>query len=388
MCSRYLPIAITCSVALGLLSSTGADEPHAGKQWVFIGTYTGGKTGSKGIYRSEFDAESGKLTAPELAAEVASPSFLAVHPSKQFLYAVGELSEFNGKNGGAVNALSLDAKTGRLKLLNQQSSGGAGPCHLIVDREGKNVLVANYEGGSVCVLPIQAGGKLGEATAFIQHQGKGANPQRQEGPHAHSINVGPHDRFAVAADLGLDELLVYKYDAEKGTLLPNDPPFLKVAEGAGPRHFAFHPSKPWAYVINELNCTLNVLDYTPDGKFEIKQTISTLPGQFKNGYSTAEVVVHPSGKFVYGSNRGHHSIVAFKVDPDSGQLSLSGHQGEGIKTPRNFNIDLSGKYLIVANQDGNSLVVFRIDPESGKLEPTGNKVEAPVPVCVKFVAKP
>jgi len=378
--------AAAAGLALGLLPLAQAEPPA--KQWVFIGTYTGGKTNSKGIYRCELDTDTGMLSKPELAAEVASPSFLTLHPSQPFLYAVGELPNFNGKKGGAVSAFSLDRASGSLKLLNQQSSGGAGPCHLVVDREGKNVLVANYGGGSVSVLPMGADGKLGESTAFMQHEGKSVNPQRQEAPHAHSINVDPKNRFAVVADLGLDLLLVYDFDAKAGTLRHANPQGMPVAGGAGPRHFTFHPTKPWAYVINELACTVNALSYTPEGKFEILQTISTVPGKVENGFSTAEVVVHPSGKFLYGSNRGHHSIVAFKIDPETGKLTTIGHQGEGIKTPRNFNIDLAGKWLIVANQDGDSLVVFRINQETGELTPTGYKTDVPVPVCVKFVPKP
>src|SRR5262245_55672538 len=359
-----------------------AAEP-AGKYWVFIGTYTGKQ--SKGIYRCEFDLDGGKLSKPELAAEVASPSFLAIHPTNKFLYAVGETGA--GKKAGAVHAFALDPKTGELKALNSVTSGGAGPCHISVDAGGKNVLIANYGGGSAEVVPIGEGGKLDEPSSFVQHAGKSVNPGRQEGPHAHSINIDPSGKFAVVADLGLDQVLVYKFDAASGRMKANDPPFLKVADGAGPRHFAFHKTKPFAYVINEMACTINALNYTPEGKFEIVQTISTLPHEVRQGYSTAEVQVHPSGKFVYGSNRGQNSIAGFKIDQDTGKLTLIGHQGEGIKTPRNFGIDPTGKWMIVGNQDGNSVVVFAINPETGELTPTGTSVEVGSPVCIKFVPR-
>jgi 6-phosphogluconolactonase len=357
-----------------------AAEPAPSKYWVFIGTYTGKQ--SKGIYRCEFDATTGKLGKPELAAEVASPSFLAIHPTSKFLYAVGETGA--GKTAGTVHAFALDAKTGELRALNSATSGGAGPCHISAD--ANNVLVANYGGGSAEVIPIAADGKLAEPSCFVQHSGKSVNPGRQEGPHAHSINLDPSRKFAVVADLGLDQVRVYKFDAENGKITPNDPPFLKVADGAGPRHFAFHKTKPFAYVINEMACTINALTYTPDGKFEVVQTISTLPHELREGYSTAEVQVHPSGKFVYGSNRGQNSIVGFKVDQETGKLTLIGHQGEGIKTPRNFGIDPTGKWMIVGNQDGHSIIVYAINPETGELTPTGTSAEVGSPVCIKFLA--
>jgi 6-phosphogluconolactonase len=386
-----LSVVVGSALAAALLvagpEARAEEKPKAGKMWVFIGTYSGAK--SKGIYRFEFDTTTGALTGPELAAETKNPSFLAIHPSRKFLYAVGELDNVSGKKGGGVSAFALDTKTGELKPLNQESSVGAGPCHIVVDRTGKNALVANYGGGSVAVLPIGSDGKLGEASAFVQHKGKGADPARQSGPHGHSINVDAGNRFAVAADLGLDQLLVYKFDADKGTLTPHDPPFLATAPAAGPRHFAFHPNGKWAYVINEMNMTLDAMAYDADkGTLKKLQTVPTLPkGAEGKNFSTAEVVVHPSGKFVYGSNRGHHSIVGYAIDEKTGELTLIGHQGEGIKTPRNFNIDPTGQFMIVANQDGNSIVLFRIDPRTGELKPTGTTAEVGSPVCVKFVPK-
>ena len=380
--------AFRIALALFLACISGvvcADSP-AGHAWVFFGTYTGKE--SKGIYRSEIDLATGKLSRPQLAAEVASPSFLAIHPTNKYWDAVGAVDNFAGKKAGAVYAFSLDASTGELKLLNRQSSGGAGPCHLVVDRAGKNVLVANYGGGSVACLPIKPDGTLSPASSFIQNGGNGSNPQRQEGPHAHSINVDAGNRFAVEADLGLDKLLVYRLDADSGKLTLNAPATVSTADGAGPRHFAFHPNGRFAYVINEMASTINAIRYDAEhGKLEIVQTISTLPGGYKGDTTTAEVQVHPSGKFVYGSNRGHDSIAVFKVNPDDGTLSLVGHQAAGIKTPRNFGIDSTGKFMLVANQGSNSVIVFTIDADTGKLKPTGEKIEVGTPVCVKFVTK-
>jgi 6-phosphogluconolactonase len=368
-------------------SMSSAEAPvKADRAWVFIGTYNGPK--SKGIYRCEMDLKTGKLGEPELAAEVANPSFLAIHPTRQFLYAVGEMEMFGGKKGGAVSALSLDPKTGKLALLNQKPSGGGGPCHLIVDKAGKHVLVANYGGGSASVLAVGADGQLRETTAFQQHKGSSEDKSRQEAPHAHSINLDAANRFAFVADLGLDKVVVYRYDADRGTLTPAEP--ASVAPGSGPRHFAFHPDGKHAYVINEMALTITAFTYDPEsGVLKTLQTASTLPAGTPRdkSFSTAEVQVHPTGKFVYGSNRGQNTIAVFTVNPKSGELSPAGHQGENVKTPRNFGIDPTGKFLVVANQDGHSLVVFRIDPETGALKPTGHTVEVGNPVCVKFVPR-
>jgi len=274
-----------------------------------------------------------------------------------------------------------------VKPINQQSSVGVGPCYIACDKQGKNVLVANYGGGSVAVLPVDADGKLGEATAFVQHAGSGADKRRQEGPHAHSINLDAANRFAIAADLGLDKLLVYKFDPAAGKITPNDPPAVDLAPGAGPRHFAFHPNGKWAYANGEMASTVTALAYDADkGTFTKLNTLSTLPGPHK-GNSTAETVVHPNGKFVYVSNRGHNSIAIFEVNPETGELKAAGHQGEGVKVPRNFNIDPSGRWMVVANQDGDNLIVFEIDSKTGQLKPTGQSVEVGSPVCVKFVPR-
>jgi 6-phosphogluconolactonase len=382
-------IALLSGVAaLALLSATfaqAAEGPGSQRYRVYIGTYTGGP--SRGIYLLELDVASGALTSKGLAGESVNPSFLAVHPSRKWLYAVGEVNDFNDEKSGAVSAFTIDAASGTLSLLNQRSSRGQGPCYVTVDRTGKNALVANYNSGSVAVLPIGGDGRLGPATSFHQHTGSSIDTKRQQGPHGHSINLDAANHFAVAADLGLDELLVYRFDAAAGTLAPNDPPFTKLASGSGPRHFAFHPDGKHAYVINEMKLTVTAFDFDPDrGTLKEIQTISTVPpGVGGKGLSTAEVQVHPSGKFLYGSNRGHNTIAIFTIDPATGRLTAAGHQSTQGQTPRNFGIDPTGRYLLAANQGSDTVVVFRIDPETGGLKPTGGSVEVPKPVCVKFV---
>ena len=360
-----------------------ADDNSKNTLRVYVGTYTGADGG--GINISELDLNSGKLSPSRVAAETVNPSFLAIHPSRKFLYAVGEVSELDGKKTGGVSAFAVDPKSGDLTRINQQSSGGAGPCHLVVDATGKNVLVANYGGGSIACLPINDDGSLKPASKFIQHQGSSVDPGRQAGPHAHSINLDANNRYAVVADLGLDKLMVYRFDPDKGSLVPNDPPSTSLPPGGGPRHFAFHPDGKHAYANNEMTSTVSALEYdAATGTFTELQTISTLPEPTR-GNSTAETRVHPSGKFVYVSNRGHDSIAMFKVDPATGKLTAIGHESTRGEVPRNFNIDPSGKYLLAANQDSANVVVFKIDQQTGKLTPTGSEIEVPRPVCVRFV---
>lgn len=353
----------------------------ADKYWVFIGT--GGGKLAKGIYRSEFDPATGSLSKPELAAEIGSPGFLAFHPNGKFLYCVATVN-VNGKSGGGVAAYALDAKTGKLTLLNQQLAKGNGPCHINIDPTGKTAIIANYGSGSTDGFQIGEDGKLKECSIHIQHEGKGGNPARQAGPHAHSVNMTKDGRFAVVADLGIDKLLVFKLDAATGKLESNTE--CATAPGAGPRHFAFHPNGKMAFVINELDSTLSSLSFdSAKGELKTLKTVSTLPNPVK-GNSTAEVVVHPSGKFVYGSNRGHNSIAAFKLDETTGDLTLIGHGTEGVNTPRNFNIDPTGQFMIVGSQGSNQVVMFKIDQETGALKPHGTPIEVGTPICIRFIA--
>jgi 6-phosphogluconolactonase len=367
-------------VALACLIFSALPPSAAGAQFIaYIGT--GGRD-SKGIYAFRFDSNSGRLSPLGLVAETKRPSFLALHPNRRYLYAVTD------SNGGAVSAFRIDASTGMLTLLNTVSSKGAGPCYVQVDHAGKNVLVANYSGGSVAVLPIEEDGKLRESTSFVQHSGTVADLKRQGGPRAHSFNPSPDNRFAIAADLGLDELLVYRFDAAAGTIAPNEPPYAKLAPRSGPRHFAFHPSGKFAYAINEISCTVTAFGYDAKaGVLTEIQTASTLPKDVKvtDALSTAEVQVHPSGKFLYGSNRVHDSIAVFSIAAN-GSLTLLENVPTQGKIPRNFGIDPTGSFLLAANQDSNNIVVFRIDRKTGRLTPTGQIVEAPTPMCVKFLA--
>jgi 6-phosphogluconolactonase len=382
---HWLLAFLVAGLAASILPQTTlhAAEGNEDSLTVYIGTYTR-KGGSKGIYRLELDTSSGELTPVGEPAETENPSFLAIHPNGKLLFAVNELSKYEGKNSGAVTSFTIDLKTGALTRVNQQPSLGGAPCYIVVDKAGRHVLLANYSGGSVAVLPFNEKGKLSPASSFVQHEGSSVLP-RQKGPHGHSINLDAAGKFAFAADLGLDKILVYKYDENKGTLTPNDPAFVKVAPGSGPRHFDFHPSGRFAYAINEIARTVTAFAYDAErGVLSPLQTISTVPQGFESG-STAHVQVHPSGKFVYGSNRGHDSIAIFSVDPKSGKLTAVGHQSTGGKTPRNFGIDPSGKFLLAANQSTDNVVVFRIDQETGKLEPTGHEIEVPAPVCVKFL---
>jgi 6-phosphogluconolactonase len=375
-----IAVALAC-VTISSFASAGAGAAPD-KLWVFIGTYTDGE--SQGIYRCELDLKTGKLTAPKAAARLKSPSFLAIHPSHRFLYAVNESG--SGKNNGAVSALALDPKSGTLKFLNEAPAGGAGPCPINVDKTGKNALIANYGGGSAAVLPIMRDGKLLPISCFVQHKGSSVDKGRQEAPHAHSINLDKANRFAFVCDLGLDKVMIYRF-ADNGFITPNDPPSLMLDPGSGPRHFAFHPDGKSAYVNGEMAMTITACDYDADkGVLTRRQTLSTLPeGANRKGASTAEVAVHPSGKFVYVSNRGHNTIAIFTIDPTTRKLTAAGHQGQNIKTPRNFAIDPTGTYMIVANQDGHSLVVFRVNQKTGALEPTGNMAEVPSPVCVRMM---
>ena len=351
---------------------------------VYIGTYT--KTEEQGIHWLKLDMGTGKLTAVGKLAGQKNPSFLAIHPNKKFLYAVNEVGNYKGEKAGGVSAYSIDPETGALTFINQQSSKGGAPCHLVLDATGRNVLVANYTGGSVASLPISRKGRLRKASSFIQHEGSSVLKPRQAAPHGHSINVSPGNKFAVAADLGLDKVLVYGFEAKGGKLTAAG--FAKVAPGAGPRHFAFHPKGKFAYVINEITLTVTAFAWDEEkGKLSELQTITTLPVKRGKGMSTAEVQVHPSGKFLYGSNRGHNTIAVFGIDQKTGKLRSVQHQSTLGKTPRNFGIDPSGKILIAANQSSGDVHTFRINQETGELKPTGHSVKIPMPVCVKFLER-
>ena len=351
---------------------------------VYIGTNTGAK--SHGIYLYKFSPTTGKLTPMGLAAESNSPSFLATDFTHRYLYAVNEIADYQGKQTGSVSAFSINRKTGKLTLLNIVDSAGTAPTHLVVDKTGKFLLVANYGTGSVAVFPILVDGRLGNASSVLPHTGHSINPQRQEGPHAHSVYLSPDNRFAVSADLGTDQVYVYRFDSSTGKLTPNQPPYVTVPAGTGPRHFAFDPHGRFGYVIEEMGSSITAFSYDSlHGLMHSIQNISTLPGNYKGSNFCAEVEVHPFGKFLYGSNRGHDSIAVYAIDPVKGTLKPLQYVPTQGKTPRNFNMDPTGHYLIAANKDSDSLVVFRVDATTGHLTPTGEKVDIPSPICVTFV---
>jgi 6-phosphogluconolactonase len=358
-----------------------------GKTIVYVGTYT--QRGSEGIYVYAFDPSSGALSLVGTCGGVENPSFLAIAPSGRYLYATDEVGAFAGNRGGGVSAFRIDQETGLLTLLNHQPSHGAAPCYLSVDQTERVVLVANYNGGNIAVLPLERDGRLAPASDVIQHAGSSAHPTRQRGPHAHSITIDPTNRYAFAADLGIDKLMVYRLDLGRGKLVPHDIPSVEVRAGSGPRHFAFHPTGRYAYLINELDSTITVFSYDADRiELHTLQTISTLPEGTDIDNTCADVHISPSGKFLYGSNRGHDSIAAFRIDEATGQLSSIGHTSTQGRTPRNFGIDPSGRFLLAANQDSDTIVSFRIDEGSGELSPTGEVTSVPMPVCVLFAAFP
>ena len=382
-CLPPLPgIAAVLALMLVTIPARAADS---GGLAAYIGTYT--RVKSKGIYLCRFDSNTGAMTAPELAAETASPSFLAISPNHRFLYAVNEIDSFAGKNAGAVSAFAIDPASGKLIFLNQKTSGGPGPCHLSLDASGKHLFVANYGGGSIEVVPILGNGGLAEPTIFIQHKGASRDPGRQGAPHAHFIVQDPSKHHILAADLGLDKVFFYKYDRRNGLDQKSDPTSAQLASGSGPRHFGFGKKGRFLYVVNELNSTVTVFKYDERrGVAESLQVLSTLPEGFTGNNSCAEIAVHPSGKFLYASNRGHNSIASFSIDPADGKLTHIENQSTRGKSPRSFEIDPSGKWLVAANQDAGNLAVFLIDPDTGKLTPKGPLIEAPAPVCIKFLS--
>ena len=367
------------ALVLPLAAQTG------GGTLVFIGTYT--SPASKGIYASRLDPSTGALSAPVLAAEARNPSFLAASADGRFLYAVNEVDAVEGTPGGAITAYAIDKATGGLKRINSQSTVGGGPAHVSV--AGRLAFVANYGGGSVAAFPIQDDGSLRPASTFVQHKGSSVNANRQKGPHAHAVTPDASGRFLYVPDLGLDQVLVYRIDAAAGTMAPAAPPFAAVTPaGSGPRHIALARDGRHAYVINEMVCTMAVFERAPaTGALTQVQTISTLPaGQaVEPGFSTAEVLLHPSGRFLYGSNRGHDSLVVYAVDATTGRLTLLQHVPTGGKAPRAFNIDPTGTFLVAGNQNSDQVVVFRIDAAKGTLTATGHTLAVGKPVSFEFV---
>jgi 6-phosphogluconolactonase len=349
---------------------------------LYVGTYTSGK--SEGIYIYRMNLATGELNRLNAIKSV-NPSFLALDRSGRHLYAVNEVTEFAGKSSGAVSAFAIDSGTSNLNFLNQQASMGADPCHVILDRSGKFLLVANYTGGNVSVFPVERDGSLGPARDVMQHHGYSVNKAHQEGPHAHCVILDRSNQHALVADLGLDKVMIYRFDPRNGKLAPNIKPWAQLKPGAGPRHMILHPTGRFLYVINELDSTLTAFRYNgANATLRSMQTVSTLPKAFAGHNDCADLHVSPSGKFLYGSNRGHDSIVVFAINENTGKLQYLEHASTHGKTPRNFTIDPTGRFLLVANQESDTIVTLRIDPLTGKLRPTGHIAEVPAPVCLKF----
>ena len=345
---------------------------------LLIGTYTTGK--SEGIYVYKFNVKTGEFTQESVAKGLKNPGFLTISPDAKHVYSVGEI-----EGGGAVYSFDFDKKTGILTQLNTQSARGDNPCHLDIDKTGKWVIVGNYSSGSLSVLPVEADGSLGKVTQTIQHQGRGLNESRQEKPHVHSINIAPNNVDIFVPDLGIDKIMTYSLDAKTGKLSDGNPAFTKVKDGSGPRHFTLHPNGKFAYVIQELSGEVTAFGYK-NGALTAIQSISTLPKDYKGGFSCADIHISPDGKFLYGSNRTIDNLVIYSIDPKTGQLTYVTHQSVLGKKPRNFVIDPTGNFVLVANQDSDNIVIFKRDALKGILTPTGKEIAVPNPVCLKMVS--
>jgi 6-phosphogluconolactonase len=368
------------------------DSPPKNATLVYVGTFTGTPARSKGIYLFWLQTNGDKVSKNPtfvplgVAAETESPSFLTLDTKRHLLFCANETDSFHGEPGGGVSAFSIDPATGKLMLINQRSSMGKGPCHVVLDKTGRNLLVANYQSGNVAIFPVSADGHLGEATCLFQDTGKGPNPARQEGPHAHCVALSPDNRFAFVCDLGTDKVMVFRFDAGHGRLTPNDPPFVSVKPGAGPRHLVFHPNGKFAYLVNEIDSTLSAFAYdAKTGALKELQTVSSLPEDYKGFNKAAEIAIVPSGKFLFASNRGNDTVMTFAIDSKKGTLSRVAEQSTGGKTPRHFGITPSGAQVVICNQDSNTALVCTIDPRSGRLTPSSVLTNIPSPVCAVFL---
>ncbi len=384
----WLCVAMSSVMLLSLMHLAQGAEPRQDEYLVYVGTYTRGSD-SEGIYRFRLNTQTGEMTDVALAGKSLNPSFLTVHPSRRYLYSVSEIQVLDGRPTGGVASFRIDPQTGDLSPINVEGSGGRGPCYVTTDTDGRSVLVANYGGGSVASLPIRRDGGLKKAASVIQHTGSSVNQKRQQAPHAHSIRLSPDNRHAYAPDLGTDKVMIYDFDSQTSRLLPHQPPHASVAPGSGPRHFDFHPNGKFAYVINELAMTITAFAFDArTGNLKEIQTVPTVPDGPQPGYSTADIHVHPSGKFLYGSNRGHNTIVVFEVDEKTGKLTYVQHQSTMGETPRNFGIDPTGRILLAENQNSGTIYSFRINEFTGKLSWTNQMIKIPKPVCVQFVPWP
>ncbi len=351
--------------------------------YLLIGTYTSGK--SEGIYVYDFNTETGD-SKKRSSLQTPNPSYLAVSPDQKIVYAVSETDEAKREGtGGAVSAFSFNPLNGSLSLINQQFSQGRNPCYVSVDKTGKWVFAANYSSGSAVLFPVRSDGGLENAKQVLQDNGAGPNKDRQEAPHLHSTILSPDDKFLFTPDLGIDKVMIYRFDKKSGTLNPAAIPFAASTPGSGPRHFDFHPNNKFAYLIEEMSGTVAAFKYKK-GKLTPIQRTSTLPTDFKGVIGSADIHVSPDGKFLYASNRGESNTIAiFSIDSNTGKLTAIGHQSTMGKTPRNFNFDPGGNFLLVANQNTDNIVIFKIDRKTGLLTDTGKRIKVPNPVCIKWI---
>ena len=392
--ARYVRCFIAVLLCCGASSSVIAQNELGVESLIYVGTHTGEESDAKGIYlfrmRTSDDPnipEFVTVTPLGLVAETVNPTFLEIDAQRRLLFCVNEVSNFAGRDTGAVNSFSIDSGSGKLTPLSQRSSEGAGPCHLAMDHQGKFLLVANDRGGTVTVLPVGPDGKLGEFTDIEEHAGSSVHFDRQQGPHPSGVAFSPDNRFVFVCDLGLDKIFIYEFDAEAGKLLPHDPAFMPTKPGAGPRRMVYRPDGKFAYVVNELNSTVTAYTYDPkNGALKEIQTVATLPEHFDGPNTAAEIGVHPSGKNLLVSNCGHHSIVLFTIDARTGTLTYVEDQSTYGLNPRHFGIDADGKHVVVANQESHNILILRA-PENARVKPGGNVVKTPSPTCAKFLPK-
>jgi 6-phosphogluconolactonase len=368
---------------LPLLASVRAS---AADMWVYFGEHL--DQPGHGFYLARFDTDTGTLTKPQFLLQAASPGYFVIDKDASHLYAANAITDFQGGKAGAASAYSINRSTGALMLINQHSSVGPNPAYISLAGDGRHALLANYTGASIAVLAINLDGSLGDRTAFVQHQGHSVNSERQPQPHPHSIYVDPTDRFVLVPDLGLDQVRIYRYDKDAGTLTPNDPPFATLPPGSGPRHLTFHPNGRWVYVISEMAGTVTLFNWDSQrGTLTSAQTISSMPSGYQGVHTSAEVLPHPNGKFLYASNRGPDDLAVFAIDPTTGQLTLLQHISTQGKMPRFFTFDPTGNWLLVGDHDSNCVTIFRVDPQSGLLTQNGSPVSVPNPFCFRFVPK-
>ncbi len=346
--------------------------------FVYFGTHRA--TTNAGFSLAHFDTDTGELTKPEFLLGAAGPAFFEIHPDGRHLYAC------NAATGGEVSAYEIEPHTGQLSLLNSEPSGGGEPCYLSFDQTARYALVANYDGGNLGVFALRADGGIGERTGFAQHAGSSVDPRRQTRAYAHAILAAPDNRFVLGADLGVDKIYSYRFSSQEGSLKANDPACVRVAMGSGPRHLKFHPNGRWVYVLNELSSTITGFNWNAEtGALGEFQTASTLPSDYFAANTAAEIVVHPNGKFLYASNRGHNSLAVFAIDPNAGWLKLVENVSSGGKLPRYFTFDPTGRWILCCNHGSENAVVFQVDETTGRLAKTGPPVAVAYPFCARFL---